>query len=325
MSRFGGTPRRRLLGAALGLALATGAVAQTTEPLRIVATFPPGAALDGIGRLLAEAAPRHGLGNALVDNRPGANGNIAAALVARVPADGRTLLLSIDSSFTVNPHLYRDLGFDPAALETVALAGTYPVVLLVHPNTGISSLAEFLAASRRAPLLYASAGNGSPGHLAMAYLGHALGLPAGALEHVPFRGNAQAMTDLLAGRVASGFIAISGGADFVTDGRLRALAVSGPSRLPMLPDVPTVAEQGHPGFDVRFAYVLLGPRGIPEAQKRLIAEWVKAVFADPAAQRRMAAWAVTPEAGDAEAAAAWIRDGHARWGRVVRETGMRVE
>jgi tripartite-type tricarboxylate transporter receptor subunit TctC len=315
--------RRLALGLAGSLA-ARPAFAQA-DTLRIIAAFPPGAALDGIARLLAEAAPRHGLGHAIVDNRPGANGNIAAALTSRAAPDGRTLLLAIDSTFTVNPFIYGSMGFETDALQPVAIAGTYPVVLLVHPSSGIATLAEFLAAARRQPLLYASAGHGSPGHLAMANLGHTLGLPRGALEHVPFRGNAQAVTDLLAGRVQAGFIAISGGAEFVKDGRLRALAISGPERLALLPDVATVAEQGHPGFDIRFAYLLMAPSGVPEAQRRAIAGWVAAVFADPAAQARLANWAVTPEAGDGAAAQAWVTRASARWRQVAQATGMRVE
>ncbi|PWS38317.1 tripartite tricarboxylate transporter substrate binding protein [Falsiroseomonas bella] len=317
------TITRRTMLATAALTAAQGATAQ--EAARIVATFPPGAALDGIARLLAEAAQREGLGNVIVDNRPGANGNIAAAMVARAQPDGRTLLFAIDTAFTVNPHLYGNLGYDVASLEPVALAGTYPVVLLVHPSSGITSLAQFLDSARRRPLLYASAGYGSPGHLAMAHLGHALGLPTGALEHVPFRGNAEAITNLLAGNVQAGFIAISGGAAFVTDGRLRALAVSGPAPIPFLPQVQPVAAQGHPGFDVRFAYLLMAPRGIPDATKRAWADLVRKVFADPAAEQRLAGWAVTPETGDARDAAAWLAAASPRWQAVVRAAGMRVE
>jgi tripartite-type tricarboxylate transporter receptor subunit TctC len=299
--------------------------ARAQEATRLVATFPPGAALDGIARLLADAAPRHGLGPVIVDNRPGANGNIAAALVARAQPDGRTLLFTVDTTLTVNPSLYRHVGFDPAALQGVALAGTYPVMLLVHPSTGITSLNEFLAAARRHPLHYASAGNGSPGHLAMAYLGSALGLPHGALEHVPFRGNAEAITALLAGQVQAGFIAISGGASFVTDGRLRALAVSGPAPLPQMPHILPVAALGHRGFDVRFAYLLMGPRGVPDATLRGWAGLVRSVFADPGAQQRLGGWAVAADAGDGAAVARWVTDASTRWREVVQASGMRVE
>jgi tripartite-type tricarboxylate transporter receptor subunit TctC len=319
---------RRLLGlTALGAALPRLAGAQA-EVTRIIAAFPPGAALDGVARLLADGAARGAdgrpRGTVVVENRAGANGNIAAAALARAPADGRTLLLAIDTTFTLNPHLYANPGFEPRDLEPVAIAGTYPVALLVHPSTGITDLPGFIRAAGARPLLYASAGNGSPGHLAMEFLRSRLGLPPGALEHVPFRGNAEAMTDLLAGRVAAGFIAVSGGADFVRDGRLRAIAVSGPSRLAMLPDTPSVAEAGHPGFDVRFAYLLMAPPGVPMEVRRDWAALVAAVLAEPLARQRLAGWAVEPEAGGPEEAAAWIAAAHARWGQVAREAGMRI-
>jgi tripartite-type tricarboxylate transporter receptor subunit TctC len=313
---------------AVGAAASGPALAQG-EPIRIIAAFPPGAALDGVARLLADGASR-GVGGRIrntvvVENRAGANGNIAAAALARAPADGRTLLLAIDTTFSLNPHLYANPGFDPARdVEPVAIAGTFPLALLVHPSTGITDLAGFVRAAQKQPMLYASAGNGSPGHLAMEFLRGTLDLPKSALEHVPFRGNAEAMTDLLAGRVAAGFIAVSGGADFVRDGRLRAIAASGPRRLALLPDTPTVAESGHPGFDVRFAYVLMAPRGVPEETKRDWAALVTAVVAEPQTRERLAAWAVEPDAGGPAEAAAWISAANARWGQVARNTGMRV-
>ncbi|CAA9500695.1 MAG: hypothetical protein AVDCRST_MAG13-2231 [uncultured Solirubrobacteraceae bacterium] len=321
---MGPITRRATVASAVPSVLARGARAQG-ELTRIVAAFPPGAALDGVARLLADGATRAGRGAVVVENRAGANGNVAAGAVARAPADGRTLLLAIDTTFSLNPHLYAQLGFEPARdLEPVAVAGTYPVALLVHPSTGVADLAGLAREARVRPVLYASAGNGSPGHLAMEFLRGTLDLPAGALEHVPFRGNAEAMTDLLAGRVGAGFIAVSGGADFVRDGRLRALAVSGPRRLAMLPDTPTVAETGHPGFDVRFAYVLMAPRGVPDAVRRDWAGLVASVFAEAAARERLDRWAVEPEARGPAEAAAWIAAAHARWGRVARETGMRI-
>jgi tripartite-type tricarboxylate transporter receptor subunit TctC len=320
---------RRIAGLlALG-ATAPGLALAQVEATRIVAAFPPGAALDGVARLLADGAARGAggrpRGTVVVENRAGANGNIAAALVARAPTDGRTLLLAIDTTFSLNPHLYANPGFDLARdLEPVAIAGTYPVALLVHPSSGIADLSGFLRAAQERPLLYASAGNGSPGHLAMEHLRSTLGLPPAALEHVPFRGNAEAMTDLLAGRVAAGFIAVSGGADFVRDGRLRAIAVSGPRRLAMLPEAPTVAEAGHPGFDVRFAYVLMAPRGVPEAARRDWAGIVAAVFAEPQVRERLTTWAVEPEVGGPAEAGEWIASASRRWGKVAREAGMRV-
>jgi len=319
---------RRLAGLlALGIPFGRAALAQG-DLTRIIAAFPPGAALDGVARLLADAALRgaggHPRGTVVVENRAGANGNIAASQAARAPADGRTLLLAIDTTFTLNPHLYVNPGFAPEDLEPVAIAGTYPVVLLVHPSAGIADLPGLVRATRARPLLYCSAGNGSPGHLAMEYLRARLGLPAAALEHIPFRGNAEAMTDLLAGRVAAGFIAVSGGADFVRDGRLRALAVSGPRRLGMLPDTPTMAEAGQPGFDVRFAYLLMAPRGTPAEAKRDWAALTAAALAEPVARARLAGWAVEPEAGGPEEATAWIAAAHARWGAVARDAGMRV-
>lgn len=316
------TTRRALLAAPA--LLATPARAQG-EPLRLLASFPPGAALDAIARLLAEAAPRHGLGAALVDNRPGANGNIAAGLAARARPDGRTLVMAIDTTWTVNPHLYPDLGYDPAALAPVAIAGTFGVVLLVHPAAGITGLAGFIAAARRSPLLYASGGNGSPGHLAMAWLGEALGLPAAALEHVPFRGNAQAMTELLSGRVPAGFIALSGAVEHLRSGALRALAVSTPARMAALPEVPTVAEQGVAGFDLRFAYILAAQAATPEPLRATLARFVAEVLASEPGAARLRALATEPESGDGAAAAAWIARAKPAWGRVVAATRMQVD
>lgn len=318
------TARRAVLA---GLALApAGALAQPADPLRIVVNFPPGGLLDGTARLLAERAQRGTGTPVVVENRPGAGGNIGAAAVARARPDGRTALASIDTPFTVNPHLYRDLGFDPAQdLEPVALISSFPLALLVHPSAGIAEPAGFIAAARRTPMFYTSAGIGSPGHLAMEHLRQRAGLPPAALENVPQRGNTEALTALLTGTVQAGFLAIGGGPDLVRSGRLRAIAVSGPTRDPALPDVPTMAESGQPGFDVRIATLLLLPRGAPAPAGAMWAGLVRDLLADPATAPRFAGWGVQAAGGDAAAAADWIRTGRTRWGEVVRTAGMRLD
>ena len=320
--------RRAFPGAGLALAgvLPGTASAQGNEPWRIIVNTPPGAALDNTARLIADRAQREGRSPTIIENRPGANGNIGTAFAARARSDGRTALLSLDTAFTVNPHLYRDIGFDPVRdFVPVALINAFPLVLLVHPSTGIGTFAEFVAAARRAPMFYSSGGIGSPGHLTTENLRQSLGLPAGALDHAPQRGNAEAQTMLVSGNVPCGFLAIGGGPDLVRSGRLRALAVSGAERDAALPDVPTLAELGVAGFDARFAIVMLAPRGTPDAA---IAEWgalARGVLADPATAPRFAGWGVTPLDGSAASAAAWLATNSARWGAVVRQANIRAE
>lgn len=309
----------------LGTLAAAPALAQTGEVNRLILAFPPGAALDGIARLLADAAPRAGLGATVVESRPGANGNIAAAFVARARPDGRTLLGTIDTGFTVNPHIYPNLGFDPRDLDPVAIIGTYPVTLLVHPSTGIADFAGFVAAARARPGLYVTAGPGSPGHLAMEALRHRLGLPATALEQVPMRGNAQAVAEILSGRVPFAFIAIGGGPQFIRDGSLRAIATSGRGRDPALPDVPTLQELGLADFEIRYAFMLFAPRGTPEPAREAWSRLAAETFAQPAIRARIEVFGIEADAGDGDAARAWIVRAHAAWGEVARAANLRVD
>jgi tripartite-type tricarboxylate transporter receptor subunit TctC len=323
-SRFG---RRTALGLAALTPLS--ARAQAPEPGRIIVPFPPGAASDGIGRMLAERMARAGAdapwgGTVLVDNRAGAGGNIAGAAAARGRPDGRTLLVTIDSTLTVNPHLYDDLGYDPEALEPVALLGTFAQVLLAHPSSGITSLPQLLETARSRGLAYASGGVGTPGHLAMEALRLAAGLPATALAHVPYRGSGPALTDLIAGNAPIGFLAISGAPDFVRDGRVRALATSGAERLELLPTVPTIAELGFPGLDMEFANLLMAPNGLPQPVRQRIAALAIAMLDEPPVRARFAQWNLTPRTGGPAEAGAWIARARPRWGEVVRAAGMRV-
>ncbi|WP_270933731.1 Bug family tripartite tricarboxylate transporter substrate binding protein [Falsiroseomonas oryzae] len=316
------TTRRRFGLAAAGL-VASAPVRAQSDALRIVVNFPPGGALDGTARLLAEHAMREGRGTVVVENRPGAGGNIGSAAVARARPDGRTVLAALDTALTVNPHLYRDVGFDPRRdLVPVANLGSFALVLLVHPSQPATTLQAFLDGARRNPAFYASGGIGSPGHLAMEHLRQLAGLPPGALEHVPQRGNAEALTALVSGQVAAGFLAIGGGPDLVRSGRLRAIAVSGAARHALLPEVPTVIEAGVPGFEVRIANILFAPRGTPEAAMADWAALARGAVAADAARQRLAGWGIDPPEGEA---AAFIAANDARWSRVVREAGMRLD
>jgi tripartite-type tricarboxylate transporter receptor subunit TctC len=232
------------------------------------------------------------------------------------------VLAALDTALTVNPHLYASLGYDPRALVPVANLGSFALALLVHPSHPARTLPEFLDAARRAPLFYASGSIGSPGHLAMEHLRQLAGLPPAALEHVPQRGNPEALTAIVSGQVPAGFLALGGGPDLVRSGRLRALAVSGPRRLALLPEVPTVAESGIAGFDVRIANLLLAPRGTPDAA---IADWAAlahAALTTDTARARLAGWGI--EAPDTDAASL-VAANDARWGRVVREAGIRLD
>lgn len=316
--------RRAVLAGLLAPPPARSAAAQA-EPLRIIANFPPGSLVDGLARLLADRAQRDGLGTTVVENRPGAAGNIGAAALARAQPDGRTLLVSIDSIFTVNPHLYRNLGFDPRGLEPVGMAGHFGLALMVHPSSPARDLAGLIAAARREPVFYCSGGNGSPGHLAMERLRHEAGLPPAAFTHVPLRGNTEALTSLLAGTVQAGFLAIGGGPELVRTGQLVALAVSTPERIPFLPEIPTMIEAGAAGFDIRIGLLLMAPRGAPPAA---LAPWsaaLQAVLADPASQPRFAAWGLQPGYADRAAAETWIATARDRWGSLVRATGMQLD
>jgi tripartite-type tricarboxylate transporter receptor subunit TctC len=319
--------RRAVIGAiGAGLPAARAAAQPAADPLRIVVNFTPGGLLDNTSRLIAERAQRQGVGTVVLEHRPGAAGNIGAAAAARARPDGRTVLASIDTVFTVNPHLYREMGFDPVRdFVPVAIVGTFPLTLLVHPGTGIVDLAGFAAAAQARPMFYSSAGVGSPGHLAMEHLRQRLGLPAGALEHAPVRGNAEALVALIAGTVPTGFLSIGAAPDSVRSGQLRAIATSGPGRDPALPAVPTVGEQGLDGFDVRIAALLMAPRGTPPAMLATWAGLVQEVLADPATEARFTGWGIQPGGGDGAEAEAWIAAARDRWGEVVRVAGMRLE
>ena len=323
--------RRGLCTAALGLsavAALSPAVAKAADVLppgnvRIVVPIAPGGPLDALARLVADRL-RPELGRAVVvENVSGAGGNLGAATAARARPDGLTWLLALDTTFTVNPHLFRSMGFDwRTGLTPLTLAGDFPQALVAHPGVGARTLPELVAASRRAELTYASAGIGSPGHLAFEYLKMATGIRA---AHVPYRGAAPAVTDLVGGQVQVAFVVAASVLQHVQEGRLVPVAVSGAERLPGLPETPTVAEVGHPGFLAPFGFVAMVPSGTPEDARRLIGERIRSAFESPEVRERLSAIGIEPTTSTADEAARWLRQEVERWSAVVKASGMRAD
>ena len=315
----------RTLLAILALALAQAAAAQAfpSKAVRLVNPFPPGGPLDILGRLLSER-----LGVALgrpvlVENKPGAAGNIGAAEVAKSPADGHTVLLTLFSIVTSNPHLYDRLPFDPLKdFAPITALASSDSVLIVHPSVPAASVAELVAYAKANPgrLNYASAGKASPGHLTAEFFGRRAGA---AFTHVPYKGNAEAIRSVLAGETQMMFTPTTGALPLIKAGKLKAIAVYLTERVDELPEVPSLE-----GFDQRtlpFWYGLLAPAGTPrEIVMRLNTETVKALK-DPQVDKTLRAGRIFPIGNSPEAFGAMMREGHAAWGRVIRETGVKGE
>ena len=317
------SPTRRAL---LGSILAAPALAQPAwpdRPIRLVVPFAQGGPMDLIARLLGEHL-RPALGQPVVpDFRTGAGGNLGAQHVAQAAPDGHTLLVTIDTVMTVNATLYPRAGFDPVRDFTpIGLAARMASVVTVPAALPVTDLAGLVALGKQRPLTYGSAGVGVPAHL----YGEYLRLITGAqLEHVPFRGLGPAVTELVAGRIDLVVALMPGIAAHVNEGRLKALAVTGGSRSPFMPAVPTLAETVAPGFDTGTWFGLYGPRGLPpEITARLTQELAR--FAESAVVReRFTQLTFEPATATPEGLAELQARDAAGWARIIREAGVRVE
>ena len=294
-----------------------------SRPIRMVVPLSPGGFADVPGRILA-ARLSSSLGyNVFVENRPGAGGTIGADFVAKSAPDGYTLL------FTGTPHVisawvYKKLPYDPLKdFEPVALVASGPYVLVVNPQLLVHSIRELIAAAKAQPgkIDYASSGNGSAQHLVSALFASMAGIE---LNHVPYKGSGPAMQDLLGGQVKVSFAGIPNVLPHVKAGRLRALAVSTPQRSPDLPDVPTAAEAGVPGYQATLWLNLAAPAGTPaEIVQRLYAETAKALQ-DAELQQSFRAAGVEASPMSPQELAGFMRAEYEKWGKVVRDTGATV-
>lgn len=295
------------------------------RPVTLVVPQAVGGTNDIVGRMVGIALGEALGGNVVVENRPGAGGNIGTQLVGRAPKDGYTLLMTISSSQAINPSLYRDPGFDAIKDFTpIGLVGSVPNVLLVNPAFAANTFAEFLAVARKpdAKLQFASAGNGTLNHL----LGEMLNSMAGIkMGHVPYKGVAPAMNDVLGNQLPIVFASLPSSLSQIRAGKLRALAVSGDQRSPMLPDLPTIGESV-PGYSGTLWIGLFAPAGVPDdVRARLVDAMAKAMAsADLRAKLTQQGVEIAPANGP-DALARVLADDLPKWARIVRQSGASVD
>jgi len=321
------TGGRLLLAAAIALAPwpagAQAPVAWPSKPIRLILPFPPGGPTDILGRMIAERLTASLGQPVIVENHGGAGGNVGAEAAAKSAPDGYTLLL-VSNPIVISPSLYSKLNYDPQKdFVPVSLLATVPNVMVTYPSPGVNTLQEFIELAKSKPgMNFGSGGAGTSNHAA----GELFNILAGVkLVHVPYKGVNLAMNDVLAGRIQLVVIGVPAAGPYIKAGRLRALAVIAPQRLPALPDVPTVAEAGLPGFEVTTFYGMLAPAATPKAiVTRLNAELVR-IMHSPELKDRLAAMATDPATGTPEEFGDFLKRETAKWGDVVRKAGLKVD
>jgi tripartite-type tricarboxylate transporter receptor subunit TctC len=299
---------------------------QPTKPVRIVVPFAPGGQPDIVARALAEPLGR-ALGQpVIIENRPGAGGNIAAEAVAKSPPDGYTLLMGTNGPLAVSPALYRNLPYDPLRdLAPVTLVGTSPNLIAVHPSLGVSTLAELVAKAKAEPgkLNFSSVGKGSVSQLSMELLNSVAGIRT---VHIPYNGGAPAVTALISGDVQVLSLNPTALIPQVDAGKVKVIAQTSPRRSPLVASIPTVAESGYPGFEADVWMAVMAPAKTPaDAIRRLNTELVK-IIRDPALRESLwnRQW-IDPVGSTPDEVTAVIRRESDKWARTVKSAGIEVE
>ncbi|MBL8349103.1 MAG: tripartite tricarboxylate transporter substrate binding protein [Burkholderiaceae bacterium] len=312
-------------GLLAGLLAPLSALAQAAwpeRPIRVVLPFPPGGPSDIVMRLAAEKMQVALKQPIVIDNKPGAGGNLGAAEVARAAPDGYTWLFGTDTLVTVNPHVYKQLPFKPDDLLPVTLGTSFSQTLVCNPALGVRTLAELIAKARANKLGYASGGAGVPGHLSMELLQSMAGFE---MSHVPYKGPAPATQDVLGNQVPCGLLAGPTVLPHVRAGKLVALGVSGSQRSPTLPDVPTIAEAGVSGYQADFALAMFAPKGLPEAiLTRFRQAFVDALKSPDVTEKLKAGDQVVVGSTPAQAAATLAADSK-KWGEVARRIKLGLD
>ncbi len=311
--------------ALLGLAAPHCAFAQPQKALRILVGFPAGQTTDIVARVVAERLAQSLGQPVIVENRPGQGGSLALGLLAKSPPDGSVMTISALASYVANPHLYKAVPYDTLKdFDPVALILDIPIVLVVNPALPVWSVDELVKYARENPgkLTHSSSGNGTISHLAMEDFKRRAGIK---IVHAPYPGSPKAMLDLMAGNVQVAMDAVAVTQVHIQSGKMRLLAVGSSKRMPTYPDTPTIAEVGFPGFEAVAWVGAAVPAGTPQdIRERLSLEIVRIVRTKDFEQRMIDLGMVTRPAGSAEFGG-FLRKEYERWGRLVRDSGARVE
>jgi len=323
------SPWVSVLSVLMALVASSAAFAQAqpypAKPIRFVVPYPAGGPLDTVARLLGQQVAQSTKQPVIVDNKPGAGGNIGADAVAKAPPDGYTILMGAVATHAINPTLYASIPYDPIRdFAPVTQVASTPNVLVVHPSIPASSVKELIAYAKANPgkLNFGSGSTGSAGHLAGELFKTMAGID---MTHVPYKGAAPAMQDLIGGQIQLMFDNLASSLAQVRAGKVRALAVTTSKRSALAPELPTIAESGLPGFDINTWFGIFVPAATPrEIVERLHAEFTRALAA-PDARERMLNLGAEPVGSTPEAFAAYIRGETAKYARVIKASGARAD
>ena len=295
-----------------------------SKPVRFVVPFAPGGSGDVVGRTIGAKLTEAWGQQILIDNRPGAAGTIGAAIVARSPADGYTLLLADDSPLAITPHIQNSLPFDPQKdFAPIVPIAQIEFLLTVHPSVPAANLAELVALLKANPgkYSYASAGIGSIHHLSMEWLKQAAGID---MVHVPYKGSGQILPDVIAGQVAITYTGLAQTMPFVQGGKLKAIAIGGPRRVGSAPGVPPVGET-YAGFNGTTSWNLLAPAGTPPDILQKLNIEVNRILRDPQTVQQLESRGLFPLGGSAEQFAVRMKADFEKWGKIIADVGLKAE
>ncbi len=293
------------------------------RPVSVIVAFPPGAPNDFIVRLIAEPFSKAMNQPLVTENRAGAGGNLAAELVSRAPADGYTLLATIDTVATVNAHLYKNLSFKADAdLRPVIYLANTAQTLVCNPAVPVKTVAEFIAYAKVHDLNYASGGQGTPGHLSAELFIAATGVK---MNHVPYKGPSPAAQDIAGGQVPCGFLATTVVMPLVKSGKLNALGVTATKRMSSAPDVPTIAEAGVPGYEALFGEMLLVPKGTPDVIVKRLNETIGKILQLPDVRDRMLAAELEFAPNSSAQASVRVTRERQKWTAIIDRLGLQLD